>query len=429
MSNFNFDEVEKIIGYDFKNKSLLMQAFMRRSYGIECHAYTDNEVLEFVGDRAIDYVLVRCMLDQYSKFYGVNGFDNLFQCSMHEGTLNKQLIRYKEGDYLASRIFDLGLNEYILCGKGDEVSFKAAGDVMEALIAAVAIDCDWNYMVLDEVVERLLDVHLEESDIEQDAFIVLNTWHRRHFLEAPKYEVTQEEDNRFIASVTINVPDSSNLYRITGRPELTRSRARSAAAQAAYDYLNEQGIWMNLKESLLKPNLENAINQLQELYQKGYISEPEYEVVREGREWETTCKVNGKSVTQSSRTKIFAKKRAAYCQMLRILEDADLGDERWKIFVVGPLADALLLFYKQNPEAEPDVKYEFILKKMNTYDMILANGDIDKVGDFHMALQYELCRQMGVQEEAFTEWKMTPKTTNLPVANSTSTDEGENPSD
>ena len=416
MSIFNFDEVEKIIGYDFKNKSLLMQAFMRRSYGIECRSYTDNEILEFVGDRAVDYVLVRCMMDQYSKFYGVNGFDNLYQCSMHEGTLNKLLIRYKEGDYLASRIYDLGLNKYILCGKGDEVTFKAAGDVMEALIAAIAIDCDWDYMVLDEVVERLLDVHLEESDIEQDAFIVLNTWHRRHFLEAPKYEVTQEDDNRFIASVTIKVPDSSNLYRITGKPELTRSRARSAAAQAAYDYLNEQGIWMNLKESLLEPNLENAINQLQELSQKGYISEPEYEVVRVGREWETACTVNGKKLSQSSRTKIFSKKRAAYCQMLRILEDADLGDERWKIFSVGPLADALLLFYKQNPEAEPDVKHEFILKKMNTYDMILANGDIDKVGDYHMALQYELCRQMGVQEDAFVEWKLIPKTINLSVA-------------
>ena len=77
---------------------------------------------------------------------------------MHEGSLNKQLIRYKEGDYLASRIFDLGLNRYILCGKGDEVTFKAAGDVMEALIAAIAIDCDWDYTVLDDAVERLLNV-------------------------------------------------------------------------------------------------------------------------------------------------------------------------------------------------------------------------------------------------------------------------------
>ena len=51
----NISEVERIIGYSFKNKSLLVQAFTRRSYGVESGTHTDNEVLEFVGDRAVDY--------------------------------------------------------------------------------------------------------------------------------------------------------------------------------------------------------------------------------------------------------------------------------------------------------------------------------------------------------------------------------------
>ena len=419
----NYEEAEKIIGYEFKNKTLLIQAFMRRSYGLECKAYADNEVLEFVGDRAIDYVLIRCMMDQYSEFYGTNDFDDLFQCSMHEGSLNRQMIRYKEGDYLASRFFDLGLSKYILSGKGDEVTFAAAGDVMEAIIAAIAIDCDWDYMILSEAVERLLDVQLEESEIDEDAFTMLNNWHRRHFGEAPVYDVEQTEDKRFVASVTIQVPDSDIMYKITGDPELTRSRARSGAAQDAYEYLVEQGIWKNLKESLTEPILENAINQLQQLYQKGYIAEPEYEIVRDGREWEAICKVGSRITSQNSRTKIFAKKRAAYSQLLQIMEEADLCDDKWRICLIGPLADELLLFYKRNPEVPEDAedveeaekkyleaKYEFVLKSMNTYDTFLARqaNDEYKIGEYHLALQSELCRQMGIQEDAFVVWKRKP---------------------
>ena len=267
MSNFGFENVsenmgenvgevekieliEKIIGYSFKNKALLVQAFTRRSFGVESGDHTDNEVLEFVGDRAVDYVLIRCMMDQYSEI------DPALQCSMNEGSLNRQMIRFKEGDYLARRLFDLGLSKFILCGKGDEITFKAAGDVMEALIAAVAVDCDWEYGVLDEVVERLLDIQLE--DIEEDYYIVLNKWHHRHFQEAPLYKVEQDDNKRFVASVTIQVPDSDCVYEITGDPELTRSRARSSAAQDAYQYLNEQGLWKNLKDSLIQPKLESS---------------------------------------------------------------------------------------------------------------------------------------------------------------------------
>ena len=32
-----------------------------------------------------------------------------------------------------SRIYDLGLNKYILCGKGDDVTFKAAAKINERL--------------------------------------------------------------------------------------------------------------------------------------------------------------------------------------------------------------------------------------------------------------------------------------------------------
>lgn len=406
---FKYNEVEQIIGYEFNNKNLLMQAFMRRSYGIESGAYSDNEVLEFVGDRVIDYVLVRCMMDQYVRLIGVNGFDNMLQCSCKEGTLNRILVEYKEGDYLANRIYALGLDKYILCGKGDDITFDVAGDTMEAVIAAVAVDCDWNYTVLDDVVESLLNIQLEDSDIRQDAYTVLNGWHRRHFKDDPVYDVFQTEDHKFICHATIKLPDSDKLYCIEGEPEITRSRARSSSAQAAYDYLNEHGVWMNLKESLIEPILENAINQLQELYQKGYVASPEYETEKDGRDWVVTCRVGSRSTSQRSRTKIFAKKKAAYAELIEILKASDLVEASWELCLFENLGDELLNFYKQSPDAELEIVNSFILKCMNTYDILIPGRDhMDQAGKYHRLLQKELCRQMSIPEEAFIEWKQEP---------------------
>ena len=50
--------VQGQIGYDFKNLDLLQQAFTRRSYTAE-NGGENNEVLEFIGDKALDFVVVK----------------------------------------------------------------------------------------------------------------------------------------------------------------------------------------------------------------------------------------------------------------------------------------------------------------------------------------------------------------------------------
>lgn len=50
--------IQDQIGYTFKNQELLVQAFTRRSYSME-NGGQDNEVLEFIGDKALDFVVVK----------------------------------------------------------------------------------------------------------------------------------------------------------------------------------------------------------------------------------------------------------------------------------------------------------------------------------------------------------------------------------
>ena len=64
---------------------------------------------------------------------------------------------------LAHRIDIMGLNEYLIMGKGDveknvqnEQSVKE--DLFEAIVGAVALDCAWDMETIQDVVEKMLDI-------------------------------------------------------------------------------------------------------------------------------------------------------------------------------------------------------------------------------------------------------------------------------
>ena len=59
--------IEGQIGYVFKNKELLIQAFTRRSFSEE-NGGENNEVLEFIGDKALDIIIVKILSEKYGHF-------------------------------------------------------------------------------------------------------------------------------------------------------------------------------------------------------------------------------------------------------------------------------------------------------------------------------------------------------------------------
>ena len=60
----DFSKIEQTIGYTFENKDLLQQAFVRKSYSEE-HGGQNNEVLEFIGDKALDFSVVLIMMEKF----------------------------------------------------------------------------------------------------------------------------------------------------------------------------------------------------------------------------------------------------------------------------------------------------------------------------------------------------------------------------
>ncbi len=55
--------IQSQIGYYFNNLDLLQQAFTRRSYSEE-NGGENNEVLEFIGDKVLDYFVVKLLISQ-----------------------------------------------------------------------------------------------------------------------------------------------------------------------------------------------------------------------------------------------------------------------------------------------------------------------------------------------------------------------------
>lgn len=146
MNNNTLISIQNEIGYKFKNQDLLQQAFIRRSYAKE-NGGEDNEVLEFIGDKALDFVIVKWLVEKfgyYIKDYNSQEEFNAFTCCYQEGKLTALKAKLVQKKTLARQIDSLGFSDYLIMGKGDiqrnvneEDSVKE--DLFEAIIGAVAL--------------------------------------------------------------------------------------------------------------------------------------------------------------------------------------------------------------------------------------------------------------------------------------------------
>lgn len=127
----NNEKLEELLGYRFKNKSLLKQALSHSSYANERkHTNGSNERLEFLGDSVLSIVVS----------------DFLYKSlNVPEGDLTKlraSLVCEKSLHVFAQQIH---LGDFLLLGKGEENTGgrerpSILADAFEAVIAAIYLD-------------------------------------------------------------------------------------------------------------------------------------------------------------------------------------------------------------------------------------------------------------------------------------------------
>ena len=333
--------VREAIGYSFINENLLRQAFTRRSFAREYNLAGCSEELEFYGDMIFHTIVTRELSKRFSDLNTCE-VDAPFQSRYQEGSLSKIREKYVSGSYLSARAVLLGLDRFILYGKGEETSESAREDMMEALIGAVAVDCGWDWSVLEDVADRLLCLQLDHADdlLSASYYEQLNTWHQKHFGRMPEYVLYRKRKDRghefYSGSVKFHAPENdkgiSPYQHMDVKYAATRSDAREEMARDAVLFLRGHGLWIRLEDAGIEPHLEDAINQLQELYQKKYLDQPPVYSFEEcgSDEWYCTCTCDGMDGFGRAVGKKKAKKKAAYMVLVHLMMAAGICRDEWR---------------------------------------------------------------------------------------------------
>ena len=202
------DFVERQIGYKFVNRDLLVQAFVRKSYSME-NGGENNEVLEFIGDKALDLSVVKTLTDKYghmiSDEHEYEDEDDEFYCEYSEGKLThlKSLLVRKE--YLSARIDELKLAPFLIMSKGDlknniDKNTSVKEDLFEAIIGAVTLDTLWDFDKIQDVVGVMLRPELIlDADVTDDNYIkLIQDWESKHYNDLPKFLYKERGRNESI---------------------------------------------------------------------------------------------------------------------------------------------------------------------------------------------------------------------------------------
>lgn len=128
-----FSELEKKLGFKFKNTDLAEQAFTHSSYAHEkkMDPLKCNERLEFLGDAVLELVISE-------KLY-------LHYPNLPEGELTKFRATLVCESSLAKKAYEIELGKYLYIGKGEEMSGgrgreSTLADTFEAVMGAVFLD-------------------------------------------------------------------------------------------------------------------------------------------------------------------------------------------------------------------------------------------------------------------------------------------------
>jgi len=149
--------LQKKINYRFKSLDLLNQGLRHKSFvheNLEAGGL-DNERMEFLGDAVLDLVISHLIMERHPDF--------------SEGNLSRLRASVVNEARLAKMAKELALGEYLLLGKGEEMtggrqknSILAAS--LEALLAAVYLDGGFEKAF--KVISGLFAFYLESAEEE-----------------------------------------------------------------------------------------------------------------------------------------------------------------------------------------------------------------------------------------------------------------------
>ncbi len=170
----NYSSLEKKIKIRFKSKNLLIRSLTHKSHNKE----SNNEKIEFLGDRVLGLVIAKKLLEIYPN--------------EKEGVLDKKFASLVNKKTCLDIAKNLDLQNYILTfnvkNKKKIIEDKVLADSCEALIGSIYLDKGFN--VVEKVILNLWSSHIKDSVITKiDAKTKLQEYSLKRFKKLPIYKL------------------------------------------------------------------------------------------------------------------------------------------------------------------------------------------------------------------------------------------------
>lgn len=220
-----FSVFETKLGYTFKDKRLLEQAFTHRSYLNENRTpgREHNERLEFLGDAVLELVVTEFLYAKYP--------------AKPEGDLTAYRAALVNTQSIADAAATLGMNDFLLLSRGEARDLGRARQIIlanafEALIGALYLDS--GYLTAKDFIAKQL-FHKTDEVVEkglwQDSKSKLQEISQELLGATPTYEVVNQtgpdHDKRFVVAAYLG---SDRVATGEGK---SKQEAEQAAAEKA----------------------------------------------------------------------------------------------------------------------------------------------------------------------------------------------------
>ncbi|MBW1996691.1 MAG: ribonuclease III [Deltaproteobacteria bacterium] len=227
-----FEHLCKRLGYRFKNRDLLEEAFRHSSYVNEAgHAdLRDNERLEFLGDAVLGLAIGHVLMDLFKN------------ATEGELTRYRSFVVNEKGLSCMARM--LGLGEYLFLGKGEETSSgrekpSILANTMEALVGALYLDAGFEKTkeIIGELFLPMIN-EIQSRALVNDYKSMVQEYSQEIYRTRPEYRVLQEEgpahEKTFKVALMIN---GKTVGQGEGR---SKKEAEQEAAKEALSWLKAE---------------------------------------------------------------------------------------------------------------------------------------------------------------------------------------------
>ena len=216
----DYKKLERKIDIRFRDKNLLIKSLTHKSF----NKISNNEKLEFLGDRVLGLVMAKRLLEIYPE--------------EKEGVLDKKFASLVNKKTCLEISKTIELEKYVLVLKSKNrkniIEDKVLADSCEALLGSVYLDK--GYAIVEKLILNLWSKHIKNSVITQiDAKTKLQELSLKKFKKLPLYKIISNTGPRHKPLFKVGVKlINTNFYISEGKSK--KDAEQNAAFKCLQDF-------------------------------------------------------------------------------------------------------------------------------------------------------------------------------------------------